>query len=145
MRRAEVRFYVDADILGLGKILTQLRHDVTYPGDPGGTVNKRRRPACPIKKVNTPDPVWIPIVAGREWLIITRDSGIQQHRAEIAAVQDHGARMVALSGDEARGTWAQLEVVMNQWRAIERLLEIEGPFIYTATRTSLKPVALTRY
>jgi hypothetical protein len=33
---AIVRYYVDADVLGLAKILTQVRSDVTYPGDPGG-------------------------------------------------------------------------------------------------------------
>jgi hypothetical protein len=29
---------VDADVLGLGKILAAIRTDVTYPGDPGGKV-----------------------------------------------------------------------------------------------------------
>jgi hypothetical protein len=50
--------------------------------------------------------------------------------------------MVALSGAEARGTFDQLEIVMIQWRAITRLLAEPGPFIYTATRTSLKTVDL---
>jgi hypothetical protein len=35
-REAEIRFYVDADLLGLAKILVAVRADVTYPGDPGG-------------------------------------------------------------------------------------------------------------
>lgn len=47
-----------------------------------------------------------------------------------------------MSGDDARGTWQQLEVLMRQWRAVDALAGQEGPFIYTATRTSLKPVAL---
>jgi hypothetical protein len=34
LRAAQVRIYVDADMLGLGKILASLRNDVTYPGDP---------------------------------------------------------------------------------------------------------------
>jgi hypothetical protein len=38
LRAAQVRFYVDADILGLGKILGSLRNDVTYPGDPGAVI-----------------------------------------------------------------------------------------------------------
>ncbi len=46
--------------------------------------------------------------------------------------------MVALSGAEAKTTWAQLEVFMSQWRAIERLIEEPGPFIYSATRTALR-------
>jgi hypothetical protein len=42
-RAAQVRIYVDADILGLGKILGSLRVDVTYPGDPGAVIHKRQR------------------------------------------------------------------------------------------------------
>jgi hypothetical protein len=51
--------------------------------------------------------------------------------------------MVALAGKEARGVWEQLEVFMTQWRAIERLLDEQGPFIYSATRTALRAVNLT--
>jgi hypothetical protein len=51
--------------------------------------------------------------------------------------------MVALSAPEARTTWEQLEVVMSQWRAIEALVDQEGPLLRLATRTSLRPVALT--
>ena len=29
---AVIRFYVDSDVLGLAKILVQIRADVTYPG-----------------------------------------------------------------------------------------------------------------
>ncbi len=36
MKLATVRFYFDADILGLAKVVGMLRPDVTYPG--------RRRP-----------------------------------------------------------------------------------------------------
>ncbi len=45
LRAAQVRIYVDADILGLGKILASLRNDVTYPGDPGADIHKRHRPS----------------------------------------------------------------------------------------------------
>jgi hypothetical protein len=58
-------------------------------------------------------------------------------------VRDHGARMVALAGKDATSTWTQLEVLMCQWRAIESHVGTPGPFIFTATRTSLKAVALT--
>jgi hypothetical protein len=49
-RAAQVRFYVDADILGLGKILGSLRNDVTYPGDPGAVIHKRHREPCRIAR-----------------------------------------------------------------------------------------------
>jgi hypothetical protein len=43
LRAAQVRIYVDADVLGLGKVLADLRNDVTYPGDPGAVIHKRQR------------------------------------------------------------------------------------------------------
>jgi hypothetical protein len=139
---AVVRFYFDADVLGLAKILVQVRADVTYPGDPGGTLHRRTRSACPIASTAVKDDVWIPRVASLGWLIITRDSRIARNRAEIAAVRDSGARMVALAGPEAVGTWAQLETLCCQWRAIERQVDQPGPFIFSATRTALRPVSL---
>jgi hypothetical protein len=139
---ATVRFYLDADVLGLAKVLAALRNDITYPGDPGATIHRRQRPPCPITEVSARDTEWLPEVARRGWLIVTRDSRIQGHRAEIAAVRDNGARMVALAGKEAVGIWAQLEVLMCQWRAIERRMDDPGPFIFTATRSSLRRVSL---
>jgi PIN like domain len=141
-RAAQVRFYIDADILGLAKILCQLRPDVTYPGDPGGVIHKRRRPPCPIAQQKADDLDWIPDVARRGWLIITRDFNIAQNPNERAAVRDNGAKMVALNRHDAENKWGQLEVFMTQWRAIEALLEMPGPFIIRASRTAMTPISL---
>jgi len=50
--------------------------------------------------------------------------------------------MVNLAGEETIGTFAQLEVLMSQWRRIASLLEEKGPFIYTLTRTKLRRLEL---
>lgn len=142
VKPADVRFYFDADVLGLAKVLVELRPDVTYPGDPGGIVHKRERPACPIEHPETNDDIWIPEVTSHGWMIITRDRHIQSNRREIDAVREHGARMITLVGSEAISTFAQLEIVLCRWRDIERRLEEPGPFIYAASRTSLREVAL---
>ena len=140
---APIQFYLDADVLGLAKILVQVRGDVTYPGDPGGKVKGGRvRAACPITDTATRDHVWIPETTRHRWLIITRDRHIQEHRAEIAAVKASGARMVTLAGPEAVNTFSQLEALMCNWRHIQRLLERPGPFIYIATRTKLRELPL---
>jgi hypothetical protein len=141
VRPARVRFYMDADVLGAAKILAALRPDVTFPGDPGAVIHRRRRPACPITP-DAPDTEWIPRVAEEGWLIITRDNRIQHHRAEIAAVRNHGAKMVALTGKDAGSTWAQLEVLFTQWRRIEPLVESPGPFVWAVTRTARQEIAL---
>jgi hypothetical protein len=143
-RPAYVQFYFDADVLGLAKIMATVRRDSTYPGDPGGPVKGGRvRPPCTVTDPAAGDEVWIPETARQDWLIITRDRHIQENRAEIEAVRVSGARMITLSGAEARDTFAQIEVLMCNWRAIEEKLEEAGPFIYTATRTGgLTPVPL---
>jgi hypothetical protein len=111
-RAAQVRFYVDADILGLGKILGALRNDVTYPGDPGAVLHKRHRAPWPSADVLDTD--WIPEVAARGWLIVTRDSMILQNCNEIAAIRENNAKMVALNQRDAQTKWGQLEVFMTQ-------------------------------
>lgn len=141
-KAADVRLYVDADILGLAKLLVQVRNDVTYPGDPGGELFRRRRPPCPVATPAAKDVEWLPIVCANRWLIITRDWHINDHRKEIAAVREHGARMVTLASKEAKTKFAQLELFMCQWRNIEALLGKPGPFIYEATRSRLKAVSL---
>jgi hypothetical protein len=79
--------------------------DVTYPGDPGGHMHKRTRPPCIISSPSVLDPVWIPQVTNQGWLVITRDANFADNRAEIQAVREAGARLVALAGREAIGTW----------------------------------------
>jgi hypothetical protein len=144
VKPAEVRLYVDADILGLAHVLASLRYDVTFPGDTGGVVHKRKRPPCPITTPDTDDDIWIPAVTLRRWLIITRDRHIQIRRREITVVREHGARMVTITGEDVKSTFDQLEVLMCQWRKVLECLEQEGPFIYAATRTAFRSVALTQ-
>lgn len=139
---ATVRFYLDADLLGLAKILVTLRPDITYPGDPGGLVHKRQRPPCVITDRSTLDELWIPQVARQGWLIVTRDKRIQERPAELAAVRAYGARMVALASADAKTRWDQLEVFMSQWRRVEACVEQSAPFIYVATRTTFRPINL---
>jgi hypothetical protein len=142
IRAARVRFYIDADIRGLGLILGGLRNDVTYPGDPGAIIHKRERPPCPITRQNILDVDWIPETARHGWLIVTRDNRIIENRAEIAAVRENSAKMVALNQQDARTKWGQLEVFMTQWRSIEPLTTQPGPFIWRVSRTAMTAIPL---
>lgn len=89
MRRAEVRFYFDEDILRLAHTVARLRPDSTYPGDPGAVIHKRQRPASPVPR-GMKDTEWVPEVASRSWLIITRDFNIRENPAERRAVRENG-------------------------------------------------------
>lgn len=137
-RRARVRFYFDADVLGLAKVVAAIRPDVTYPGDPGGEVRKRRRPACIITDPATEDLVWIPQVARQGWSIITRDRHIEAYPAERDAVIAYNAKVFTIASSETLDLWYQLEVLMTRWRDIERLSNEPGPFIYALHRTTTR-------
>lgn len=80
---ATIRYYFDADVLRLARLLAQERSDITYTGDPGAEVKKRIRPPSPITTPQTPDEEWIPVIAARRWLIITRDRHIHEKPAEL--------------------------------------------------------------
>ena len=84
MRRA--RWYVDADTLGLGRILAVARADVTYCGDDGRRPKGLDLPASPIQKTDTDDDVWIPIVTQAGMCIITRDKKLLTRSAELDAM-----------------------------------------------------------
>ena len=139
-RRAEVRFYFDADILGVAHIIAGLRWDCTYPGDPGAVIYRRRRPPCPITEKD--DLEWVPRVAAVGWLIITRDHNIRENPAERRAVRDSGAKTVALSGEDAGNKWDQLRLLMQRWPRLEELAEEPGPFIWLVSRTRMTPLDL---
>lgn len=141
-RPADVRFYIDADLLGLGKLLGTLRNDVTYPGDQGAEIHKRQRPPCPVRGPRVLDADWIPVVAERGWLIITRDSKITENRAEITAIRENNAKMVALNQRDAQTKWGQLEVFMTQRRRIDALAVEQGPLIWRASRTTLTAIEI---
>lgn len=141
-RAATVRFYFDADILGLAHVIASLRTDCTYPGDQGITLNKRKRPQCIIQDKGTLDPVWVPKVTDKGWIIVTRDHNIRENPAERRIVRESEARMVALSGDDAGNKWAQLELLMIRWREIEKLVNEPGPFIFLASRSRMRRLPL---
>lgn len=139
LRAATVRFYVDADLLGLAKVLAALRDDVTYPGDPGAVVRGRSRAPAPVAAADA-DEDWIPVVAAHGWVIISRDKRIHHRFGQLSLVRDHGATMVCVTGEAGHDRWTQLEAVMTNWRSIEAAYEEHPPFVYRVTRTDMNPL-----
>lgn len=106
-------------------------------------IRGRIRPPCPITGPATADSVWIPLVADRGWVAITRDAKISRRPWETQTLLAHSAKHVTISGSEGTGVWAQLEILMRNWRAIDRLWEETGPYMYTATRSRLTKLRST--
>lgn len=139
----QLRWYVDADTLGLARVLIQVRPDVTFPSDDGVRPRKSWNVGpCIISDTATPDDVWIPRVARAGLAIITRDRRIQERTAEVNAVIAANARMFAITSAEQLDVWGQLEVVVSRWRDLERAAEESGPYIYSVTRSGIRQLDL---
>lgn len=133
------RWYIDADTIGLGKLLGQARDDVTWPGDDGERRKpKDRQEPSPIASPGTDDEIWIPKVTVAGLAIITRDKQIQTRTAEINAVMSAGARMFAITSSETLDRWGLLEVVVTRWRDIENVATQPGPYVYAVTRSGIR-------
>ena len=138
---ARTRFYLDADVLGLAKLLVQIRSDVTYPGDPGGLCpDGRLRPPCVVSTPATLDDEWLPVVAQAGWVVITKDSAIGRSRRLRDLANQHGSRLVAIAARGKMRTWDHLVVVAAVWERIEELYDLPGPWMYRATRSRLTRV-----
>ena len=76
-------YFTDENALGLGKLLAPCRpRDVLYPGH-------ERLPEVPL---GTPDLDWMPEVAGRGLIVLTRDRRIRTRPAELRVYLEHGIR-----------------------------------------------------
>lgn len=131
---SEIRFYVDADLLDVGKALVQVRYDVTYPGDPGD--RNRGRPPCPIVSSATPDHIWIPEVASRRWVVIQRDRRMRARIGERDAILAHGLRVVYLRVRKDPSGWRQLELVVRRWELIQLVTSMTGPRTFRASHSN---------
>lgn len=144
-----VRFYVDADTLGLAHVLVTIRGDVTYPGDPGGHFKRLVRPACPVTRTRTPDEEWLPIVAQQGWLVITRDQNLRNKTVEMDSILRHGAKVVTIvNARRSKGlerpkldVFRQLQILLTHWENVEELFDLPGPFIYDVSQTGMHKIA----
>jgi len=65
----------------------------------------------------------------------------QESATEKRAIVESAARFITLDASKQQlNKWLQLEIVVCQWRKIEHLLEIPGPWIYAASRSGLRKV-----
>jgi hypothetical protein len=60
--------------------------------------------------------------------------------AERDLILQSGARRIQIAGrpGEKLRKWDQLEIVIGQWKAIERMVATPGPWVYVATRSRIR-------
>jgi PIN like domain len=129
----DVRFFVDADLLGVGKALAVVRKDVVHPGH-------RRSPEI---HPQTPDSMWLPIVGDAGWIAISRNKRIRYNPVENRLLHQHGVRAIFLTGGRNMTSWDRLVLIVRHWEAIEASVDIPGPWVKALTRTGLAELRMT--
>jgi hypothetical protein len=81
-----------------------------------------------------PDQVWIPEVAARGWVILTKDKNIRRAPIEIQALRLPNARYVCLSATNMRGE-EQAACLLHHWKTIDSVVANKPvPLIVTVSR-----------
>jgi hypothetical protein len=75
-------------------------------------------------------------------VVITRDRHIRSRPAELNAVKEHRAKIVTLDARRTLNTWDALEIVVSQWRKLEDLADLPGPWMYVASRGGCRGIQL---
>jgi hypothetical protein len=112
-----VRFYVDESAAGLGLTLAAARKDTIHVGHP-------LIPECPYGALDTE---WIPAVAARGLVVITRDKKLRSKPVEVRALWDHGLRVFNIGGKKDLPTWDWLARVVRHWPRMEEIIRERGP------------------
>jgi len=78
----------------------------------------------------TEDEVWLPVIGGRGWFLISRDRRIRTRPAELKAYRTHRVGGFVLTGKDVNG-WGIVEQVVRNWRRIKELAyKTERPFLF---------------
>jgi hypothetical protein len=123
---AELTFFLDRC---LGKRLPEAFRQAAPPF----RVEYFHDPKSSIKfKHDTPDDVWIPVVAKLGWFILSHDNQWHKNAAERVAVKQHGAGCFYLYGNNSL-TWYKLRAFMKASDKIINLAKATAPpFIFRA-------------
>lgn len=126
----QIRFYVDEDILGVGYGLMWLRPDAVTCG------------ISPIAKElprGVLDIDWIPEVAARGWVAITKNHKIRTNPTEAKVAVETQARIVGFAGRSGNMTsWQMVTTLARHWAAIETQIDAAptGPWWLSVSQTT---------
>jgi hypothetical protein len=132
--RNQLKFYVDESALGLGKALEAARRDTIHPGH-------KLIPECPL---GTLDIDWIPEVAKRDLVVISRDKRIRTRPQEVERFREAGLRVFWIAGKRDLSTWDWLVRIVRLWTTIELTIRDRGvgPWFYAVNQDSVRPIEL---
>lgn len=130
-------YFTDENLLGLGRLLRrQGRDDVLYPGH-------EQLPGIPL---GTPDLEWMPVVATRDLVVLTRDRRIRTRPAELQTYFEFGIRSVWLGAKQDLGPQDQVELFLKHEQRLQReiIKRGRGPWALAMSPSGIRPVNLKR-
>jgi hypothetical protein len=128
-------YFTDENALGLGKLLERTgRADVLYPG----------RPGLPEVPLGTPDQEWMPEIARRELVVLTRDRRIRTRPAELRVYLDHGIRSVWLGAKQDLSPHDQVALFLKHEARLRReiIKRGAGPWALAMSPTGIRPLVV---
>lgn len=111
------RWFVDENLIKIGRALEQVRRDVVYPGSSRLTEIPRK----------TLDDLWMPIVGDRGYAVVTRDRRIRSRPVERMRFEEHRIRAFCLTSTADSSDWDKLSLIVRQWPAMESQYAQLGP------------------
>lgn len=135
VRGGDLVYFTDENTLGLGKLLRRGgRDDVVYPGH-------EDLPEVPL---GTLDPDWMPIVAERGLVVLTRDKHIRTRPAELRIYLEHGIRSVWIGAKQDLGPRDQLDLFLKHEDRLRReiIKRGPGPWALAMSATGIRPLHL---
>lgn len=131
-------YFTDENALGLGKLLCRGgRDDVLYPG----------HPALPEVPLGTLDLVWMPLIAARDLVVLTRDRRIRTRPAELRAYLECGIRSVWIGAKRDLAPQDQVDLFLRHESRLQReIVKLGGgPWALALAETGLRPLRLEAF
>lgn len=128
-------YFTDENLLGLGRLLRKEgRNDVVYPG----------HEELPEIGLGTSDLQWMPMVAKRGLVVLTRDRRIRTRPAELQLYFELGIRSVWLGAKQDVGPREQVEMFLKHEQRLQREIVKRGggPWALSMNPSGLRPMNL---
>lgn len=128
-------YFTDENTLGPGKLLARAgREDVVHPG----------HEELPEVPVGMADLDWMPVVAARGLIVVTRDRRIRTRPAELRAYWEHGIRSVWIGAKRDLGPYEQLELFVQHEARLRREITKRGlgPWALAMSSSGVRPLTL---
>jgi hypothetical protein len=128
-------YFTDENTLGLGKLLRRSgRDDILYPGH-------IELPEVPL---GTLDLDWMPVVAERNLVVLTRDRRIRTRPAELRVYSELGIRSVWLGAKQDLGPRDQVELFLKHEARLQReiIKRGAGPWALAMSASGVRPLNL---